>query len=118
MLRLRNNVENQLTGKNGDSHRRVHEEQHVEEEEAEVAEDFGAVVTDVVVECADQEPDEDVSKQSQVHQSLHKQYHRQKRHDIYKQLLALRLYQTLEISSDKTDFTVVCPLVNCLGSNW
>lgn len=48
---------NILTTEYGDSHGGVHEEEHVEEQEAEVGEHLGAVVTDVVVQSADQEPD-------------------------------------------------------------
>lgn len=42
-----------LTTKYSDCHGGVHEEQHIEEEETEVGEYFGAVVTDVVVQSAD-----------------------------------------------------------------
>lgn len=46
----------------GDRHGGVHEEQHVEEEKAEVTENLGTVVADVVVESTNQKPDQDVGE--------------------------------------------------------
>lgn len=59
-----------LTGQNGDRHGSVHEKQHIEEQESQIAKYFGAVVPYVVVQRADQERHQDVSEQSKVHESL------------------------------------------------
>lgn len=59
-----------LTAEYSDGHRSVHEEEHVEEKEPEVGENLGAVVADVVVQGADQQPHQHVREQAQVHERL------------------------------------------------
>lgn len=53
-----------------DRHRCVHEEQHVEEQEPEVAQNLVSVIAYIVVERSDEQSDKDVGEESEVHQSL------------------------------------------------
>ena len=43
----------QLTGQNCDCHGSIHEEQHVEEQETQITKYFGAIVSDIIIQCAD-----------------------------------------------------------------
>lgn len=42
-----------LTGQNCDCHGSVHEEQHVEEQESQIAKYFGTVISDIIIQRAD-----------------------------------------------------------------
>lgn len=59
-----------LTGEDGGHQCSKHEEEHGEEEEASIVEDFAGVVADVQVEQPDQHPDADVGHEAQVGQHL------------------------------------------------
>lgn len=62
--------EQPLTGEDCGHQCSKHEEEHGEEEEASVVEDFGSIVANVQVEQADQHPNADVGHEPQVGQHL------------------------------------------------
>lgn len=62
-----------LTWQDGYGHRCVHQEQHVEEQKAQIAEHLSAIVTYVVVKSSDEEANKEMGEQTQVHQSLREQ---------------------------------------------
>jgi hypothetical protein len=59
-----------LTWKDGYCHWCVHEEQHIEEQETQITEDLGSIITNIIVQGTNQKSNQDMGKQSQVHQSL------------------------------------------------
>jgi chitinase len=72
-----------LTWEDGDCHWCVHEEQHIEEQETQITEDLGSIITNIIVQGTDQKSNQDMSKQSQVHQSLQTVFARSQFSDKY-----------------------------------